>query len=184
MTKRELAKKLADRAELDSIVEGERVIDAIEESITDELASGGTVTLRGFGTFTTSERKARKGRNPRTGESIQIEAHRVAKFTPANDLKDAANSSYFGPDWLLFKDISSRVAHIKDKIDLKVKGSDQLSKEAKQYLDKAQTVYEDISEQIKNASDSSGKAWTDIKSGLEKAFGELKDAWSKAKEHF
>ena len=69
MTKQELAKMLADRAGLDSAAQGGKVIDIVLESIKEELAAGGTVPLRGFGTFSTSDRKARTGRNPRTGSN-------------------------------------------------------------------------------------------------------------------
>jgi DNA-binding protein HU-beta len=184
MTKQELAKMLADRAGLDSAAQGGKVIDIVLESIKEELAAGGTVPLRGFGTFSTSDRKARTGRNPRTGQTIKIKARRVAKFSPGSELKNAANSFHFGLDWLKFKDISSRVDSLKGKIEAKIKNPDQLGKDAKQYLDKAQALYEDASEQIKQVTDSSGKAWVDVKDGLGKAFTELKDAWEKAKKHF
>jgi DNA-binding protein HU-beta len=184
MTKQEFAKMLADRAGLDSAAQGGKVIDAVLESIKDELASGGTVALKGFGKFSTSDRKARTGRNPQTGQSIQIKACRVARFTPGGELKNAVNSSHFGTDWLKFKDIYSRVDYFKGKIESKIRNSDQLGKEARRYLDKAQTMYEDASEQLKKATDSSGKAWADVKDGLEKAYSELKDAWEKAKKHF
>ncbi|MBU1612475.1 MAG: HU family DNA-binding protein [Proteobacteria bacterium] len=184
MTKQELAKMLADRAGLDSVAQGDKVIDIVLESIKEELAAGGTVPLRGFGTFSTSDRKARTGRNPQTGQTLQIKARRVAKFTPGSELKNAANSFHFGPDWLKFKDISSRVGDLKGKIESKIKNADQLGKDAKQYLDKAQTMYEIASEQSKKAFDSSGKAWAEVKDGLDKAFIDLKDAWEKAKKHF
>jgi DNA-binding protein HU-beta len=184
MTKQELAKMLAERAGLDSVAQGGKVIDIVLESIKDELAAGGTVPLRGFGTFSTSDRKARIGRNPRTGQAIEIKACRVARFTPGSELKKAANSFLFGLDWLKFKDISSRVNDLKGKIESKIKHPDQLGKDARQYLDKAQAMYEDASAQLKKASDSSGKAWAEVKDGLDKAFAELKDAWEKAKKHF
>lgn len=184
MNKRKLAKMLADRAELDSAAQGAKVIDAILDSITDELAAGGTVPLKGFGKFSTQDRKARNGCNPRTGKSIKIKAHRVAKFTPGSGLKQAANSPHFGPDWLKFKDISLNVKQLKHQVESKLKSTDQLGKEAKKYLDKAQTLYEDASDQIQKASGSSGKAWKEIRVGLDRAFAELKDAWEKAKEHF
>ncbi|WP_022662387.1 HU family DNA-binding protein [Paucidesulfovibrio longus] len=183
MTKQELAKALAARAGLDSVAQGDKVIDVVLESIKDELAAGGTVPLRGFGTFSTSERKARTGRNPQTGEPLLIEARRVAKFSPGSELKKAA-SCHFGPDWLKFKDICLLAGDLRGKIESKIKNADQLGKDAKQYLYKAQAMYENVSEQIKKASDSSGKAWVDVKDGLGKAFGELKDAWEKAMKHF
>ncbi|WP_285905458.1 HU family DNA-binding protein [Pseudodesulfovibrio pelocollis] len=184
MTKQEFAKMLADRAGLDSAAQGGIVIDTVLESIRDELASGGTVALKGFGRFSTLDRKARAGRNPRTGQTIQIKACRVARFTPGRELRNSVNSSHFGTDWLKFKDLYSRVDYFKGKIESKIKNADQLGKEARRYLDKAHALYEDASEQLRKASDSSGKAWADVKDGLEKAYSELKDAWEKARKHF
>lgn len=184
MTKQELAKMLADRAGLDSAAQGGKVIDVVLESIRDELAAGGSVPLRGFGTFSTSQRKARTGRNPRTGQAIKIKAHRVARFTPGSELKRAANSFHFGLDWLKFKDISSRVDALKGKIESRIRNTDQLGKDARQYLDKAQAMYEEARVQISKASESSGKAWAEVKDGLDKAFAEMKEAWDKAKKHF
>ena len=66
-----------------------RVINATIESITSALKKGQSVTLVGFGTFKISKRKARKGRNPRTGETITIKAAKVPRFTAGKSLKDA-----------------------------------------------------------------------------------------------
>jgi DNA-binding protein HU-beta len=68
-----------------------QVLDVITNIITETLAKGDKVTLVGFGTFTTSERKARKGRNPKTGEIIDIPAKRVAKFKAGSSLIDTVN---------------------------------------------------------------------------------------------
>lgn len=67
------------------------VLDVITNIITETLAKGEKVTLVGFGTFTTSERKARKGRNPKTSEVIDIPAKRVAKFKAGSPLIDTVN---------------------------------------------------------------------------------------------
>ena len=66
-----------------------RVINAIIEVISDALFDGDKVVLVGFGTFRVRERKARRGRNPRTGEEIQIPAKKVPKFLPGKRLKEA-----------------------------------------------------------------------------------------------
>lgn len=66
-----------------------RVINAIIEVISDALFNGDKVTLVGFGTFRVRERKARMGRNPQTGEKIQIPAKKVPKFLPGKKLKEA-----------------------------------------------------------------------------------------------
>ena len=61
-------------------------------SITGALKSGGDVRIVGFGTFSVANRKATTGRNPRTGEPIQIKASKMPKFKPGSPLKDAVNS--------------------------------------------------------------------------------------------
>ena len=64
------------------------VIDALVETITNALKKGEKVTLVGFGTFQVIERKARKGRKPQTGETIQIPAKKVPKFKAGKKLKE------------------------------------------------------------------------------------------------
>jgi len=65
------------------------VIDALTDQITEELRKGNKITFTGFGTFKTSKRAARTGRNPQTGASIQIKAMTVPKFTAGKALKEA-----------------------------------------------------------------------------------------------
>ena len=69
--------------------EAQEAVDCVLASITKALKKGDTVTLVGFGTFKVTKRKARKGRNPQTGEEIKIKASKVAKFTPGKSLKEA-----------------------------------------------------------------------------------------------
>lgn len=64
-------------------------VDCVLSSITKSLKKGDTVTLVGFGTFKVMKRKARKGRNPQTGEEITIKASKAPKFTPGKTLKEA-----------------------------------------------------------------------------------------------
>lgn len=69
--------------------QAKEAVDCMLESITEALAGKDTVQIAGFGSFKVSQRKARTGRNPKTGESIQIAAATVPKFTPGKALKDA-----------------------------------------------------------------------------------------------
>lgn len=69
-----------------------KAVDAVLEAVTSALSSGDDVRLVGFGTFSVSERKASEGRNPRTGETIQIPASKQPKFKAGKALKDAVNS--------------------------------------------------------------------------------------------
>ena len=71
--------------------EAQEAVDCVFSSITGALKEGDTVTLVGFGSFKVVERKARKGRNPQTGEEIEIKASKAPKFTPGQALKEAVN---------------------------------------------------------------------------------------------
>ncbi len=90
MNKSELIEAVAESADI-SKAAAARAVDAVVESVTDALREGDQVTLVGFGTFTVRDRAARTGRNPRTGETIQIPASKVPGFKPGKALKDAIN---------------------------------------------------------------------------------------------
>ncbi len=90
MNKSELVNAVADAANI-SKADGARAVDAIIESISNALRRGDTVSLIGFGTFQVKHRDARTGRNPRTGETIQIEASKIPSFKAGKSLKDAVN---------------------------------------------------------------------------------------------
>lgn len=79
--------QLQKKAELTK-KESAQAVDAIIESITEALKKGEKITLVGFGTFSITKRKARKGRNPRTGQEIKIPATKSPKFTPGKALKE------------------------------------------------------------------------------------------------
>ena len=69
--------------------EAQEAVDCVFSSITNALKKGDAVTLIGFGTFKVTKRKARKGRNPQTGEEIKIKASKAPKFSPGKLLKEA-----------------------------------------------------------------------------------------------
>ena len=71
--------------------EVEQVVDIFFDEIGQRLAEGGRVELRGFGAFSTRERAARSGRNPRTGEQVQVAAKRVPYFRPGKEMRRALN---------------------------------------------------------------------------------------------
>ena len=88
MTKAELISKVANEAKITKAAAA-KAVDAITETITKDLKKGGRTTLTGFGTFSVSNRKARTGRNPRTGQEIKIPAGKTPKFTAGKALKEA-----------------------------------------------------------------------------------------------
>jgi len=73
--------------------EAQEAVDCVFDSITKTLKKRGQVTLAGLGSFKVSKRKARTGRNPRTGEELKIKAKNVPKFVPGKALKDAVEES-------------------------------------------------------------------------------------------
>ena len=90
MNKGELVDAVAGAAGL-SRADAAKAVDATLDAIQGTLASGGGVSLVGFGTFSVKARAARMGRNPRTGEAIQIAASNVPGFKAGKGLKDAVN---------------------------------------------------------------------------------------------
>lgn len=90
MNKTELVGAVADVAGLSKADAG-RAVDAVVEAITGALKSDDQVSLVGFGTFSVKERAARTGRNPRTGETIEIAASKTPSFKAGKALKDAVN---------------------------------------------------------------------------------------------
>ena len=90
MNKSELIDKVAASADLPKAVAG-RALDAVIESITGALQEGDSVVLVGFGTFAVKDRAARTGRNPQTGNPIEIAAAKIPGFKAGKALKDAVN---------------------------------------------------------------------------------------------
>ena len=90
MNKGELVDAVAGSAGL-SRADATKAVDGVLDAIQGTLAGGGAVSLVGFGTFSVKARAARMGRNPRTGEAIQIQASNVPGFKAGKGLKDAVN---------------------------------------------------------------------------------------------
>ena len=90
MNKQDIIVVMAETANISKNA-AERALNAFTESVTHALSQGQDVSLLGFGSFTTADRSARTGRNPQTGEPMQIPAARVARFKVGKKLKDAVN---------------------------------------------------------------------------------------------
>ena len=88
MNKTELISAVAEKSGL-SKADAKKAVDAFVDAVTEELKAGGKVALLGFGTFSVSEKAARTGINPRTKETIEIAARKVAKFKPGAELSVA-----------------------------------------------------------------------------------------------
>ena len=91
MIRSELVQKLVRDNPGFSVKEIERVVAIFFDAIGGQLATGGRVELRGFGTFSTRSRDARTGRNPRTGEAVDVDAKRVPYFKPGKEMRARLN---------------------------------------------------------------------------------------------
>ena len=90
MNKQELVASIAEKAELEKD-DAKKALNAFIEVVGDELKKGEKIQIIGFGTFEVSERAAREGRNPQTGETMEIKASRNPKFKAGKALKDSLN---------------------------------------------------------------------------------------------
>ena len=88
MNKTELVNAFAEKAEI-SKADAKKAVDAFVSTVTDALKEGDKIALVGFGTFSVSQKAARKGVNPATGATIEIAAKNVAKFKPGAELAEA-----------------------------------------------------------------------------------------------
>ncbi len=90
MNKTEIIEAMADSADISKAAAG-RALDGMVEAIVRSMKQGEQVSLVGFGTFSVRDRAAREGRNPQTGETIQIKASKIPSFKAGKGLKDALN---------------------------------------------------------------------------------------------
>ena len=90
MKKKDLVESISKQCDISKTTASD-AIDIIFQSITDAINNDEKVDIKGFGSFNISDRKARKGRNPHTGEEIEIKASRVPTFKAAKSLKDYCN---------------------------------------------------------------------------------------------
>lgn len=90
MTKADIVEQVSVEAEMTK-KDAEQLVEIVFDSIIEALNKGDKVELRGFGSFRTRQRGARKGRNPKSGDSVEIPAKRVAYFKPGKELKEVIN---------------------------------------------------------------------------------------------
>jgi integration host factor subunit beta len=91
MIRSELVRRLADAKPELQVNDAECIVTAIFEAISVHVAAGGRVELRGFGSFATRAREARTGRNPRSGELVQVHASRALHFKPGKEMRERLN---------------------------------------------------------------------------------------------
>lgn len=92
MTKADLIKDISEAVELDNAKQAEMIVETIFASVVKSLQAGDKIEIRGFGSFRTRQRKARTGRNPKTGARVDVPAKTIPYFKPSKELKDLVNS--------------------------------------------------------------------------------------------
>jgi len=92
MTKAELIEEVSQVVEM-TRKESEIIVEAIFDSIVRALHNGDKIEIRGFGSFRTRQRQSRVGRNPKTGDRVDVPAKRIPFFKPSKELKDVVNAS-------------------------------------------------------------------------------------------
>ncbi|NOY85939.1 MAG: integration host factor subunit beta [Deltaproteobacteria bacterium] len=92
MTKAGLVEALVEHIDVLTKREAELIVNIFLKSISDSLARGDKVELRGFGSFKVKERRSREGRNPKTGEKVYVDSKRVPYFKAGKELRDRVNS--------------------------------------------------------------------------------------------
>ncbi len=90
MNKKEMIERLAQKTGMTK-ADSQKALEGVLDVVSEELKSGNSVSLTGFGTFTIAERKPRTGRNPQTGAEINIPAAKVPKFKPGKKLKESVS---------------------------------------------------------------------------------------------
>ncbi len=113
MTKADLVDKVTSLGDL-TRRDGEVIVETLFESVIGALKSGDKIEIRGFGSFRTRQRKARVGRNPKTGERVEVPAKRVPFFKPSKELRDTVNRKTHGGEV---------EAHLTPKVEAKVAGA-------------------------------------------------------------
>lgn len=184
MSKDVLVSGMMDSGAFPSRAAAERAYDAVIESLTEALAADGEVALRPFGTFLVRERKARMGRDPRTGQPVAIPAHRTVVFRAGASLRQSAVS---GPDWLDLKTYT-RLLQAQVEDSKRFLERHQVPAKAGQYAREAAErlgrLTSEATARLKEYSEAKKPAWAELKAGLERAYGELKTAFHKARGKF
>ncbi|HMM37977.1 MAG TPA: HU family DNA-binding protein [Desulfovibrio sp.] len=184
MSKRMIVDGMLESGVFPNKAEAEAAYDAVLESLAGALREGQDVELRPFGSFRVVERKARTGRNPRTGEPVAIPARRAVIFRAGAQMREAQRQ---GPEWLGLKTYSllleSQVrearAFLKRK-QVKAK-AERYAREAAERLTR---LTDEASARLKDYSRAGKPAWEELRQGLERAYGELKTAFLKARDKF
>ncbi len=184
MSKQTVVDGMLDSGVFASRAAAEAAYDAVLDALAEGLVRDGDVELRPFGSFRVRERKARTGRNPRTGAALAIPARRVVVFRAGSGLRRAPEQ---GEDWLGVRTYSllldSQVREIKAFLK-RSQAKEKAGRLAKEAAEGLHRLADEASARLKEYGQAGRPAWAEIKTGLERAYGELKTAFLKARDKF
>lgn len=185
MTKQEIVDAIQTGADLPDRATAERALNAILESVTEELASGGSVLIRGFGSFQVRTLAARKGRDFKTNTSVPIPAQRTVKFEPGAELRNSVRS---GRAEAYRRGLQARLDEVRTAMEQWGKRAEGLGAGAREYyrahMDRLRSAYEEARYKLTLLQGSGGSAWGELRRGFDSAFKELRDAFRRAKKNF
>ena len=192
MNKEVLIERVNENGSFATKAEAERFVNLMIGLISEELIKGNDMVFRNFGTFSVVTRSARRGRNPRTGEIMDIPACKSVKFAPGKELAERVRAvDTLGHKLVLERKKMSRtldemMKEFKDRLTDFGKRSESVGDEAKksykETMEKVKPIYDDTRRKLKEFGSQSGDALAELKTGFERAYGELKEAFKKAKE--
>jgi DNA-binding protein HU-beta len=173
MSKANLIQVIHEAGGLKSKAAAERALDAVLGTITEELAAGNEIHLRGFGSFKVKELAARRGRDFKSGKSLTIPARKSVKFEPGTELKHSINT---GKAKAFLENVEKRLGDLKKGLE------DLAAKDGlKHQIEKLQGAFEDSKGKLAQLQGASGEAFGDLKRGFDSAFRQLRSAFTKAK---
>jgi DNA-binding protein HU-beta len=185
MTRQEIIDTLQTAADLPDKTTAGKALDAILESMTEELASGGSVLIRGFGSFHVKTVAERQGRDFKTNQPIHIPAYRTVKFEPGVELRQFVLA---GKSEAYAESAQTRLDALRASLDEWGKRTEGLGAGARDYynanIGRFRNSYEEARYKLTLLRGSSGRAWTELKQGIDGALKELRTAFQRAREKF
>ncbi len=183
MTRQEIIDIIQIGADLPDKAAAGKALDAILESMVEELAAGGGVSIRGFGSFQVKTLAERQGRDFKTNQPVLIPAYKSVKFEPGVELRQYVLS---GRSEAYAASAQTRLDALRASLDEWSKRTGSLSAGAREYyktnIGRFRSTYEDARYKLTLLQGSSGSAWAELRQGIDGALKELRTAFQRAKE--
>lgn len=185
MTRQEIIDLIQVAADLPDKTTAGKALDAILESMTEELASGGSVLIRGFGSLQVKTVAERQGRDFKTNQPVHIPAYKTVKFEPGVELRQSVLA---GKSEAYAASAQTRLEALRAALDDWGKRAEGLGAGAREYYNdnkgRFRNTYDEARYKLTLLQGSSGRAWAELKQGIDGAIRELRSAFQRAREKF